>query len=389
MPWKAPDVSEVRLAACHAVRSCRRPVAAVARDFGVARKTLHKWLRRFDEAGEQRRARDLADRSRRPHRSPKKTDPEAERRVLDVRDRYNWGPRKIHFFLKGQEPQHAVPAIRTVADVLARHGRVARPAAPDADAAPAAVQRFERAAPNELWQADFQGPVEVGRRKLMPFVVLDDHSRYCLSCAPCPDVTMATAFALLWDVFGDAGLPEAMLTDNAFNTMGTARPAGISWFDARLVRLGVLPRHGRPYHPQTQGKLERHHRSAWRESIGFDARRGDAGHFAADCERYRQVYNHLRPHEAIGDVPPAARWRPSARRRPPRLPEVEYPPGSLLRVVNANGTVGFRGYAVLCGRGIAGEPVRLEERDRELVVFYGWKTIRCLSIEQLVKGKVL
>src|SRR5213076_3070449 len=98
MPWKVDAVSDLRLVLCHAVRSLRRPVAAVAREFGVSRKTAHKWLNVYDDvcrADAAPPAAALADRSRRPARSPARTGDDVERQALAVRDRCNWGPRKI------------------------------------------------------------------------------------------------------------------------------------------------------------------------------------------------------------------------------------------------------------------------------------------------------
>ena len=387
MPWKVSPVPDLRLALRHAVRSAGRPVTDAAADFGVSRKTAHKWLARFDAAGPAPAdaAGALADRSRRPLTSPATTAADAQAAVLAVRDRRGWGPRKIHFFLAAQAAAAAVPPVRTVAAILKRHGRVGPPAPPAPD-----PQRFERPRTNDLWQVDFKGAVEVGHRtKLMPFTVLDDHSRYLLAFRPCPDVTMATAWSVLWDVMGTVGLPEQVLCDNAFATMGTASPAGVSWFESRLLRLGVGCSHGRPYHPQTQGKVERLHGSAARELIARDARRDTAEHFAADCDRWRHAYNADRPHEAIGDVPPAARYRPSDRPRPAALPDPEYPAGSVLRVVSDSGQITVANHRILLGRGIAGDRVRVEDRGHELAVFYCQKQVRLLSRDQLVRGKVL
>jgi hypothetical protein len=160
--------------------------------------------------------------------------------------------------------------------------------------------------------------------------------------------------------------------------------------------LGVRPAHGRPYHPQTQGKVERLNGTSVRELIGFNARRDREDHFRDDCRDWRHVYNTLRPHEALGDRPPASRWAPSPRRRPDRLPEPDsfYPAGrgrgDDLRTVDGSGAIGFGGYRILCGRGIAGQRVRVERRgDGELAVFYCWKQFRLLSQDQLLKGKVL
>ena len=382
MPWKVSPVHEVRFALVHAVRHLGLPVAAAAGQFGVSRRVAYKWLARHDaDPGAA-----LVDRPRRPHASPARTADDVERRVLLVRDRFNWGPRKIHFFLlRRGSPPGPVPAVRTVADILRRHGRVPAKDAP----APPAATRFERSAPNALWQVDFKGPVEVGRRRLMPLSVIDDHSRYCLAYRPCADVTMDSAWAVLWDVFGDAGLPEQILADNAFNTMGTARPAGISAFDARLVRLGIRPSHGRPYHPQTQGKVERLNGSSVRELIDFNARRDSPEHFEADCRAWRGVYNTLRPHEALGDRPPVERWRPSPRPRPRELPELVYGTGAVLRTVSCAGVISFNGRSILCGRGIAGQRVEVKEHGHELLVCYATRTIRRLPTSNLPKNTVL
>ena len=390
MPWKVPAVSDVRFALCHAVRSLRTPVAHAAREFGVSRKTAHKWLGAFDAAGPGPVAAALADRPRRPHRSPGRTPATVERDVLAVRDRYNWGPRKIRAFLlqqaerDGLPPPPGLPSARTVGAILARHGRIA---SRDANPAPP-VQRFERAGPNELWQVDHKGPLEVERRPVTPLTVLDDHSRYCLAFRTLTDKTMAAAFAVLWDVFADAGLPEAVLSDNAFNTTGVEAP-GLSWFDSRLIRLGIRPAHGRPYHPQTQGKCERLHGSAVRELIDFNARRDRLEHYDADAERWRGVYNALRPHEALGDQPPVTRWRPSPRRRPAALPEPHYEPGEPVRRIGSCGEVSFNGYRILVGRGLAGDHVRVEEHDREVRVYYCWKQVRSVSCDRLVRGRML
>ena len=381
MPWKVKAVSEIRFALCHSVRVAGTPLARAARQFGVSRKTGYKWLKVFDAAAGQD-ALSLADRSRRPVHSPLRTGPAMEAHVLDLRDRFNWGPRKIHSDLLRRSL--SPPSIRTVCAVLTRNGRIATPTA-----AAQAPLRFERGSPNELWQVDFKGAVEVDRQKLMPFTVLDDHSRYLLAFKPCVNVTMASAWNVLWEVFGEVGLPEQILCDNAFGTTGTLRPAGLSWFDSRLVRLGIRPSHGRPYHPQTQGKVEALHASAERELFQFNARKDNKDHFERDCTAWRHLYNTRRPHEALGDRPPVTRWRPSARARPRSLPQVAYPADAATRKVSASGGITVRSYCILCGKGIANETVRIEERDQEIAVFYCSTEIRTISRDRLKKGIVL
>jgi transposase InsO family protein len=343
MPWKVQPVSEIRTAFVHHLVTLGRSVAATCRDFGISRATAYKWLGRYRARPDE----PLDDRPRRPHRSPGRTGPEIEDRILEVRDRWGWGPRKIHAYLTAQGL--ALPSARTVGSVLHRHGRTA-----PRTAEPSAVQRFERGAPNELWQCDFKGYLEVARQRTWPFALLDDHSRYLLALRPCPDQTMATAWAVLWDTFGAVGLPEALLCDGAFAARGPGM-TGLSWFEARLIRLGIRPVHGRPYHPQTQGKVERLNGTLEAE-VWPRVRWDDPAHFAADLEAWRSgVYNAVRPHEALGDRPPLSRWRPSPRPRPAELPAVEYPAGSEVRKVSTVGDVRWQGYRLLAGRGIIGK----------------------------------
>lgn len=380
MPWKVSPMSELRLALVQQVVSLNVPVAQAARNFGVSRKTAYKWIKRHREQSQQ----PLVDRSRRPQRSPETTSAAIEQHVLRVRDTYGWGARKIRALLREQQPQLHLPSVRTITNILNRHARITH--APAEPAPP--PQFFERTAPHQLWQCDHKGPLEVGRRKVYPFTILDDHSRYLITCQACTDLTMRPVFDILWNAFGEVGLPEAILCDNAFSTRFEV-PRTLCWLEARLVRLGIRPLHGRAYHPQTQGKVERLHGTLQREVWPY-IRRDDLDAFQHDLDRWRcEVYNTLRPHEAIGDVPPLARFRPSPRPRPEQMPPVEYPPDAVIRKVNTSGDVRFNGYRILAGRGLVGEFVRLEERDHQLALYYANHEIRCLSNDQLVKGKML
>jgi transposase InsO family protein len=377
MPWSTNTVSELRTAFAHAVRTAGIPVARAAEQFGISRKTAYKWLDRFDEQLP------LTDRSRKPHHSPAKTSDALEATVLAVRDQHHWGPRKIHAYLLNH--QQPAPPVRTIAQILRRHHRI--PPASEVPPPPD-CQRFQRRQPNELWQMDFKGWIEIQRAKVSPLTVLDDHSRFLLALRPCTDVSTRTAWNVLWDVFGEFGLPEAILCDNAFGIRHAVQ-CGVSWFESRLLRLGIRPIHGRPYHPQTQGKVERFHGTLEREVYPYLDTSSLAA-FDAGLDRWRrEVYNPLRPHEALGDQPPVTRFRPSTRPRPSVLPTVEYPPGAVVRRVGSNGLFSYRGSRVLAGEGLAGEPVRIEEADRCVVVFYAAKEIRRIPLDNLKREGIV
>lgn len=376
MPWKVLKVDEQRQALCYQIVAQGRSVSQAAREAGVSRKTMHKWLKLYRrEPGCS-----LADRSRRPRSSPKRTVPEIESAVLAIRDGHRWGARKIRkvLFNRGLD----VPSIRTVTAVLGRHGRIEdkAPVKPAVDPAPG---RFERDHPNSLWQLDHKGPLEIGRVRHHPLTVVDDHSRYCLCFEPLPDKTLETAWPVLWRIFGDYGLPGAILSDGAF----ASDRHGVSVFDQRLLRLGITPIHGRAYHPQTQGKVERLHGTLDYELLDFNGRRDCLEHFRVDRDAWCRTYNLLRPHESLGDEPPIGRYRRSLIPRPAcaldDLPKMVYPSGSVLRWVSQVGDIQFRRVRIALSRSIARQEVRVDDGEHEVKVYYGPKLLRVIHHDQL------
>lgn len=374
MPWKgALTVSDIRLLFVQQVQQRALTLAAACRLYGISRKTACKWRRRFRQGGREA----LADQSRRPHHSPGRTDPQIEQAIVQTHQRFHWGAAKIHAYLTAHEDL-CLPSITTVHAVLQRYQQVReKPATPEP------VQRFEHAHPNDLWQMDFKGPLEIQRVRIHPLSILDDHSRYLLKLEGCTSIRYEPVWTRLWDLMGEVGMPKALLCDNYFNSRAGGCSVGLSWFDSQLIRLGICPSHGRPYHPQTQGKVERFHRALQAE-LGPDLDTSSLAALNRQFEHWRtEVYNRIRPHEALALQPPISRYRPSPRPRPARLPEVEYPSGSLLRRVQPAGCISYRSCRLLIGTGLAGQYVRLEERDALLHVFYGWYPLRPIPLDQL------
>jgi transposase InsO family protein len=370
LPAQRADLVELVLR-----RDC--PVTKACLDFGVSRKTAYKWLHRATQPQPQ----PLRDRSRRPHRCPTQTPEPTERSILQVHDDYAWGARKIHAYLC--QHGHAVPSPSAVHKVLRRHGRVAAtgPAAPPV--------RFQRSAPNHLWQMDFKGPLAGPPRRRYLLTVEDDCSRYLLAVRLVADQTMASAWAVLWPLWGAVGLPLAILSDNGFAPRGPAE-GGLSWLEARLSRLGIQALHGRAYHPQTQGKVERAHETMGREILPRLDWSGPEEQVAGQLEHWRQqVYNLLRPHEALGNATPASCWYPSERPRPPHLPAVAYPPTMATRKVMQRGEISWQGYEVLVGAGLEGERVGVAVEDNVLVLRYGSRELRRVPLEAMTKGRMV
>jgi hypothetical protein len=182
-----------------------------------------------------------------------------------------------------------------------------------------------------------------------------DHSRYLLGLVACACEQHEVVQSHLAACFRRYGLPRAILTDNG-PPWGTSGAGGITALEAWLLRLGVAPCHGRAYHPQTQGKVERLHRT-----IAADVFAHRSLPTLAACQpafdAFRQTYNHDRPHEALDYAVPAGRYDVSPRRFPEVLPDIAYGPGDQVRLVRGQGAISFRNRSWFVSRGLIGLPV--------------------------------
>jgi len=328
-------------------------IRELCRRYGIQPRIGYKWLDRYRLEGES----GLADRSRRPAESPARTSLAMEARVIALRGKHpSWGGRKLSRRLRDQGFE-AVPSPSTITAILHRHGLID----PEASARSVPLQRFEHDQPNALWQMDFKGHFATDAGRCHPLTVLDDHSRFALTVSACSDEQLGTVQSELKRVFRRYGLPERMLMDNGppwgspWNT-GAVR----SWtvFETWLLRLGVGVSHGRPHHPQTQGKDERFHRTLKAEVIGRGAWR-DSEQCSRAFEAWRHVYNAERPHEALQLATPASRYRPSRRAFPEHPAPIDYGHGAIVRKVQDQGRISFQNHTFTVGKAFIGEPVAL------------------------------
>jgi transposase InsO family protein len=298
-------------------------LSALCRRFGISRKIGYKWLRRYRDEGSA----GLADRSRRPRASPRRTPRELETRVCALREQHPaWGGRKLNHVLRWEGVQ-TPPAPSTITGILNRNGLLTPDRRLTRD-----LQRFEAPGPNVLWQMDFKGPVHTEKQRCHPLTVLDDHSRFNVCLAVCADQRAETVQGQLIRTFERTGLPERMLMDNG-SPWGSDQAHPHTRLTAWLIRQGITVLHGRPFHPQTQGKEERFHRTLTAEVLSQRSSWRDQDELQAAFDRWRDLYNFRRPHEALGQQPPAARYQPSPRRFRDALPPIEYERGDEVRKV--------------------------------------------------------
>jgi len=373
MPWRERSVMDERAEFVALALAPGANKAVLCRGFGISRTQGYKWLRRYEAEG----AAGLRDRSRRPRHSPRRTGAMAEAEVLGIRAEQNeaWDGRKIARVLQDRGCA-VVPAPSTISEILRRHGKLADPARRH----PGTFQQFERAEPNELWQMDFKGHFPLARGRCHPLTVLDDHSRYALGLEACGDEQDLTVRGRLTELFRRYGMPFAMLTDNGA-PWGDHGGQAYTAFGVWLMRHGIRVLHGRPYHPQTQGKDERFHGSLQAEVLNRNSF-ADLAACQRAFDRWRQVYNHERPHEALGLATPGRRYRPSPRVFPEALGPIEYAPGDLVRKVCVDGFISFKGDEWRIGKAFRGEPVALRPtgQDGRFSVHYCHQQIAVIDL---------
>jgi transposase InsO family protein len=346
-------------------------LSELCRRYGVSRPTGRLWRERYRQAG----AAGLVDRSRRPHQSPSRTAAAVEAAVEALRAQHPaWGGRKLAAALARQGL--AAPAPSTITAILQRHGLLR----PDADA-PRRWQRFEHAAPNDLWQLDFMGHRPLAQGRVHPLTLLDDHSRFALGLVACPNEQQAVVQTHLTACFRRYGLPIAILTDNG-PPWGTSGAGGITTLEAWLLRLGVDLWHGRAYHPQTQGKVERFHGTIAAEVFQPAPPFPDLAAAQRRFDAWRGVYNEARPHQGLAFAVPLDRYTPSPRPFPETLPSLGYGPDDAERTVRDQGAIFFAGRAYFVSRGLIGQRVAVRPTTTDGVFAVVYCTRQVATVDQ-------
>lgn len=373
MPWKEVSTVSLREAFIEQALQEGANISELCRSYAISRKTGYKWLARYRQEGRA----GLSDRSRRPQSSPNRTPETVEAAILEVRQAHpTWSGYKIKAYLQ-RKGRGDLPAHSTINAILQRQGQID----PQESQKHKAFQRFERDLPNQLWQMDFKGnfPLTAGGR-CHPLTVLDDHSRFLLGLRACPNETQATVQGHLTSIFRQYGLPEQMLMDNGA-PWGDDRDTPYTAFGAWLIRLGIHISHGRPYHPQTQGKDERLHRT-FQEDVLDHQELSDLIDSQLHFDLWRDIYNYERPHAALQMAVPADRYAPSPRPFPEQLPPILYDPSASVRMVDQTGKISFHHRTFRVGRAFRHYPVALlpTELDGNYVVFFCQQEIAQISL---------
>jgi transposase InsO family protein len=355
MAWRTMDVQEQRVRFVVEALGAKRPMSALCAEYDISRPTGYLWLDRYREGGVTA----IAERSRRPHRSPEKTSLELELRVVALRQCYpDWGARKLAVLLARQGirlPQS------TVHRILLRHDLVR-----EADRHHPAVKRFEREQPNQLWQMDFKGPknwpTAVG-----PLSIIDDHSRFVIALHAIGRPDGELVKAQLIHAFEQCGVPDAMLMDHGTPWWNQHSFSGRTHLSLWMMRQGIQLCWSGIRHPQTQGKVERFHGSLERalERRGMTQQEPQSW-----LDAFRLEHNFIRPHEALAMKTPSELWQPSTRLYNPCPPTWVYPEGAWTLKVDCQGKIEIRNQRWRVGKNLTGERVLIQPVEERYLVFY-------------------
>lgn len=352
MPWKVRDLMSERYEFCQLALQMGINFRALCQRYGISRKTGYKWLKRYQDRGYS----GLSDLSRKPRLSPNHIDQVTEDVILAVKSRRPcWGARTLRSYMKEEDILPKLPCLSTFNRILKRNGLCESRSAPIDHKT---VISFERSIPNDLWQMDLKECLRLSDgAKHYPVGVLDDHSRYLLSLVLVPDRLDTTTLDVWISAAKEYGLPNETLTDHGSQFRWSDKCTAS--FRIYLWACDVVHTQGRVGHPQTQGKIERFWRTLKHEVLSRHDYK-DAYSWQQCFNEWRYEYNHIRPHQGIGDVRPAKRYRRSVRSftEPDRTACVGHI-YSVYRMVTGHGDVSFSGDRHFVGRGLTGWVVEL------------------------------
>lgn len=371
MAWKASCVMDERMKfVAQALEGVESMTALCAR-FGVSRKTGYKWLQRYHVEGPG----GLVERSRAPHSHPSSVGADVRERIIAMKKEHMLeGPKKIRALLMRLEPERIWPAVSTIGDMLKRAGLV-EPHHRRQKATPSTQPLRHATGPNEVWSADFKGWFRTGNgRRCTPLTISDAHSRYFLVCQALSGRTDHRRVRPWFEAaFRDYGMPRAIRTDNGppFASTGLG---GLTALCVWWMRLNITPERIEPGHPEQNGRHERLHRTLGQATLHPPATTARAQQKVFD--EYLQYYNHERPHEALGQQPPAEHFTESPRPFPSKLPaQPDYPSHWQPRKVKQSGCIKWNGNELYLAPALAGQYIALEAVDERYHRLYFTKTL--------------
>lgn len=372
MPWKETVLMEERMRFIALERDWGGTFSELCGKFEISRKTGYKWVKRYREGATLA---SLQDASRRPKRSPGRTKFEIEERVVSYREKDGWGAKKLAILLSNEGIKLSVATINRI---ISRRNLVNW-----IDRHQPALSRFERGRSLELVQSDFKGPMGRDGNRNEPLSLIDDHSRTALGLYAVRNHTCDEVMPCFAQTFEEHGLPEQMLFDHGTPWWSTSSSGGITKLGVFLMKQDIELIFGRVRHPQTQGKVERFHRTLGSAVAHRFHGKGPEkpSEWQKFYDEFRYTYNNLRPHEALGMKPPSTRYKRSPRAYRTNPQPWTYPLGTTVHRVDTGGWVRLEGKRFFVSEALAREMVGIEPVADQLLVSYRRMYLREINLK--------
>lgn len=357
MPWNKTDPVNERMKFVVAMQKKDLTMTEACRQFGISRQAGYDLMAKFARQG----ADGFRDQSRAPRSHPNQTPPAVEAEVLRVRKAYpTWGSKKILWKMEREQPGRDLPARSTV-DALLKRAGVVQPRGARRRRQPTSPPVVVATAPNDVWSIDYKGWFRVGDgTRCDPLTVNDVCSRASIVLQAMVGPKQEDVRQRLELAFHSFGMPKSLLSDGGppFSSCGLGRLSRLSVW---LVRLGVMPIFIEPGRPDQNGRHERFHETLKEETAAPPSGSIPAQQISFD--RFQQIYNEERPHEALGMKTPAEVYDLSTRQMPSTLPNHEYAAGFEVRSVRRDGAIKWDGEHVFVGEAFANETLGLSAVD--------------------------
>lgn len=376
MPWKECSIMTQRLKLIEQMLLPGSNIGELAASAGISRKTAYKWLSRYKERGFA----GLADRSRSAISRPNRASSMTEEVVIELHHKFPyWGPYKLNQYLIHNQVLSAVPSHTTIGRILKRY---------DCEVIKShrqqkAYTRFERSQPNDLWQMDFKGHFMLQSKRCHPLTIIDDHSRFSIALDGCLEQSGSLIETHLTRVFKEYGMPQQINTDNGSPWGSRGGPSKLFIW---LAKLGIELSYSRPYHPQTNGKDERFHRTLKLEVL-HDREYRSLSSIQEAFDYWRHSYNFERPHQGIDNQTPSTRYQVSTRCFPDKMPEPEYSTDEVVKkACKKSALFRFKGHRFRAGKGLAGEYISIRETNQndQFSIFFMNRFIKKFSMSDAI-----
>ena len=354
MPWRETNAMKQRKEFVEKLLSRRWTMTELCQRYGVSRVTGNKWWKRFKECGYP----GLKELSRAPRSCPHRTKREIEEALVAARKQYpKWGPVTLLEVVQREHSDWKLPAPSTAGEIFKRNDlikprkRRARPRHPGRP-------YVEITCPNDVWGADFKGEFKTkDGRYCYPLTVTDGCSRFLLGCKSLRSTEHEGAKVEFERIFRAHGLPHQILTDNGVPFASQAL-CGLSRLSVWWIKLGIHPIRIEPGKPSQNGRHERMHKTLKDEAVYPPEKNAEKQQWRFN--EFRERFNNVRPHHALGKKTPAEVYQPSPRAFPKKLGELEYPDDFTVRKVHGNGCMIWHQKHIFVSHVLIDERVGLE-----------------------------